>query len=76
MDPGRLVIGGGRCTPIQEVRAQSCLRYHLGYCRCGERITVDPDMADGLVRAFVRRSAYRPKIPIRQRIANLIYSPK
>jgi len=56
MEIGRMVFDREReGTTIQTIQEYSCIRYHLGYCRCGERIVVGPEQAGEMMRVFERK---------------------
>ena len=59
MKMGRLVFDASG-VPVTELAEISCIKYHLGYCKCGARIVICPEQADRLIRIFQRKGIGTP----------------
>lgn len=71
MRTGAFAMKRGSDVDISEIREDSQIRYHLGYCQCSRAIKVGHLRAEMLVAALEKRGIEPPKrrFTLRERIA-------
>lgn len=76
MEVGKTLWRTRDCVELSHIQEDSSIRYHLGFCECGKRITIGFNRMDTLLdimsKKHFRRARKQRRIPLRHRIGKFL----